>query len=336
MDLAPISFTFFFLLAVIAPTVNSNYDTSMVHRLLEDRDLLIQDGLSYFNGTTLKDVVANNHGGHEVRCVISIENWTRWMLGFPVVYTNYGDFQFGFHEREVFAAHREIVVAVNDLDSITGSSGVVAWELGDKNIHLILMWSVPYNLNFFNAHFGFGMVHLSTKFTRDMLPYWYRRMYEGDPGSFKRGMAGQSLVYKHHDVFILGHLEKDTYSPVLNISVMPWSTKNLAPSIWHQLYLQTSREEEAQPFSSAGNLKMSPICLLVAALVASMHTCFLSSLYCDGRGGKSRGMKAERSTQKDVKAIQGPLGTRVVSLPSCAQCDDSSFEGSISSLQDSF
>ena len=39
MDSAPISFTLFlFLLAVIAPTVNSNYDTSMVHRLLEDRD----------------------------------------------------------------------------------------------------------------------------------------------------------------------------------------------------------------------------------------------------------------------------------------------------------
>ena len=26
---------------------------------------------------------------------------------------------------------------------------------------------------------------------------------------------------------------------------MPWSTKNLAPSIWHQLYLQTVREKEA-------------------------------------------------------------------------------------------
>eukprot|EP00094_Tigriopus_californicus_P012301 TCALIF_11890-PA protein Name:"Similar to Conoporin-Cn1 (Conus consors)" AED:0.18 eAED:0.19 QI:0/0/0/0.66/1/1/3/0/211 len=184
---------------------------------------------------------------------MSIENWTRWMLSFPVVYTHYGDFQFGFHEREVFAAHREIVVTVNDLDSITGSSGVIAWELGEKNIHLILMWSVPYNLNFFNAHFGFGMVHLTTKFTRDMLPYWYRRMYEGDPGSYKRGEAGTSLVYKHHDVFILGHLEADSYQPVLNVSVMPWSTKNLAPSIWHQLYLQTVRDREAQPFSKASS-----------------------------------------------------------------------------------
>ena len=76
-------------------------------------------------------------------------------------------------------------------------------------------------------------------------------MYDGDPGTFKRAAAGTSIVYKHQDVFILGHLQKDTYQPVLNISVMPWSTKNLAPSIWHQLYLQTVREREAQPFSRA-------------------------------------------------------------------------------------
>ena len=71
-------------------------------------------------------------------------------------------------------------------DSITGTSGVIAWELGRKNIHLIVMWSVPYNLNFYSAYFGFGMVRLSTKFTRDMLPYWYRRMYDGDdaPSTF--------------------------------------------------------------------------------------------------------------------------------------------------------
>ena len=67
--------------------------------------------------------------GHEVRCIMVIENWSRWMLNFPVVYTQYGDFQYGFHEREIFPAHREIVVAVNELDSITGSSGTIAWEL---------------------------------------------------------------------------------------------------------------------------------------------------------------------------------------------------------------
>ena len=68
------------------------------------------------------------------------------------------------------------------------------------------MWSVPYNLNIYNSYFGVGktlstflttsgadspyhtvsdhfltphqvgVVKLTTKFTRDMLPYWYDQM----------------------------------------------------------------------------------------------------------------------------------------------------------------
>lgn len=38
----------------------------MVDRLFSDRDILIQDGLSYFNGTTMRDVLAEDEG-HEVR-----------------------------------------------------------------------------------------------------------------------------------------------------------------------------------------------------------------------------------------------------------------------------
>lgn len=258
-------------------TASTNYDTSMVHRLMSDRDILIEDGLSYFNGTTLQDVQRHNEG-HEVRCIISVENWSKWMLSFPVVYTQYGHFQYGFHEREIFPSHREIVVSVNELDSITGSSGTIAWELGHKNIHFIVMWSVPYNLMFYDAYFAIGMVHLSTKFTRDMLPYWYKRMYDGDPGTFKRGKAGHSIVYKHQDVFILGQLERGTYQPVLNISVMPWSTKNLAPSIWHQLYLQTVRERESQPHVSTGSTWARPgpiMAVLLCVFLAFNCLCFV-------------------------------------------------------------
>ena len=103
-----------------------------------------------------------------------------------------------------------------------------------------------------------------------MLPYWYKRMYEGGPGSFKRGRAGQSIVYKHQDVFILGTLQADTYHPVLNISVMPWSTKNLAPPIWHQLYMQTHREREAQPYSDNGCMPMFNTLLVTVCVVLSL------------------------------------------------------------------
>lgn len=62
-------------------------------------------------------------------------------------------------------------------------------------------------------------------------------------------------------------MEADSYQPILNISVMPWATKNLAPSIWHQLYLQTVRDHDALAYSGGGaGSHWSP---LVTTLLAS-------------------------------------------------------------------
>jgi hypothetical protein len=94
-----------------------------------------------------------------------------------------------FHERDIFPSHREVVVVENSgkdrwvpctwpsvcihfLRSFTGTSGTLAWELEEQGVHLILMWSVPYNLNIYNSYFGVGVVQLTTRSTRDMLPYW--------------------------------------------------------------------------------------------------------------------------------------------------------------------
>ena len=83
-------------------------------------------------------------------------------------------------------------MTVNDKESsFTGTSGTIAWELEEENVHLIVMWSLPYNLNIYNSYFGVGVVQLTTRFnqqmqmqkyfshnrfTRDMLPYWYNQM----------------------------------------------------------------------------------------------------------------------------------------------------------------
>ena len=73
-------------------------------------------------------------------------------------------FNLGYHEREVFPSHSEVVVMVNDEESkFTGTSGTIAWELEEENVHLIVMWSVPYNLRIYNSYFGIGVVQLSTR-----------------------------------------------------------------------------------------------------------------------------------------------------------------------------
>ena len=125
----------------------------------------------------------------------------------------------GFHEREIFPAHQELVIPVNNPDSsLTGSSGTIAWELEGQNVHFIVMWSVPYNLNIYNSYFAIGVVRIRTKFTRDMLPFWYEKMLDkGLDRHFQRGKAGSHLVFRHTDIFILGSLEKG-YHPVLNLT----------------------------------------------------------------------------------------------------------------------
>ena len=38
----------------------------------------------------------------------------------------------------------------------------------DSQVHLIIMWSVPYNLNIYNSYFGVGVVQLTTRFNQKM------------------------------------------------------------------------------------------------------------------------------------------------------------------------
>ena len=79
------------------------------------------------------------------------------------------------------------------------------------------MWSIPYNLNIFNSYFGVGMAKLNSRFSSDLLPYWYKQMITFREGKhFHRSEAGQDLVFKHKDLFVIGMFQSG-YHPILNI-----------------------------------------------------------------------------------------------------------------------
>merc|ERR1719341_2158609 len=70
-------------------------------------------------------------------------------------------------------------------------------------------------------------------------------MIENKQGrTFQRGVGGGHLVYKHEEFFVMGEFGTG-YHPLLNISVMPWQTKDLSPSIWHRLYLDSLRTTQS-------------------------------------------------------------------------------------------
>jgi len=264
------------VLSLMCEVKSVNPTGGLVNRLVSQRDTLIQDGLSYFNSSAhnprvvptirLGDV-RNATGGHPVRCIINIENWTKWLLGYPVFYFKHGTFQKGFHEREVFPSHREIVITGNEAEhSFTGTSGIIGWEL-DQNVHLLVMWSIPYNLGIFNAYMGIGVVRLTTRFTQDMLPYWYSEMIDQEQGRvFQRGSPGSNILFRHENFFVVANLEEG-YQTMLNVSVMPWSTKDLAPSIWHKLYLDSLRPEmKSEAYSSCCERRLHILISLLACL----------------------------------------------------------------------
>ena len=79
-------------------------------------------------------------------------------------------------------------------------------------------------------------------------------MYYGTHGPFKRAEAGQAITFENDKVYYLsilfeyfvkypmfqvvvhGFIESDSYSPLLNISVIPQVTYRLAPAIWKKMY----------------------------------------------------------------------------------------------------
>ena len=90
----------------------------------------------------------------------------------------------------------------------------------------------------------------------DTIPsdYWFNQMYYGTHGPFKRAEAGQAITFENDkvchtqysttrsfnlyifQVVVHGFIESDSYSPLLNISVIPQVTYRLAPAIWKKMY----------------------------------------------------------------------------------------------------
>jgi hypothetical protein len=73
--------------------------SGLVQRLISQRNTLIQPGLSYVDssiigsGNTLSiSHLRNISNRSEVSCIIIMENWSKWLLGNPVIYSKYGSF----------------------------------------------------------------------------------------------------------------------------------------------------------------------------------------------------------------------------------------------------
>ena len=117
--------------------------------------------------------------------------------------------------------------------------------------------------------------------------YWFNQMYYGTHGPFKRAEAGQAITFENDkvrggqswltdwagvvlQVVVHGFMESDSYSPLLNISVIPQVTYRLAPAIWKKLYNYDQNLYGSGSASRTRESELSFLILLLASVMANL------------------------------------------------------------------
>ena len=71
-------------------------------------------------------------------------------------------------------------------------SADISFQIVDLSIRLIVMWSVPFNLNLYDTHMGLAMIYNQGPFSSSS--YWFNKMYYSDIGPHVRGMGGKVIL----------------------------------------------------------------------------------------------------------------------------------------------
>lgn len=245
----------------------SAYDDQFVQFLLLHRPALI-DGLS-LNGTSLHQL---RHGKqpegskHKVRVILNVENWSRFTLLDSSTDVHCGSIMQQFQAPNVYPGYREVMVGV-DSQVFSGTCGTVSWQIVELSMRLIVMWSVPFNLNLYDTYMGIALIYNQGPFTTST--FWFSKMYYSEMGPHTRGMGGKILMYENSHIVVYGYIEAWTYHPMLNISVIPQRRYNLAPMVTRKLY-NSQGGRVASVTAGAGG--PTPVLLLLLLLLLLPQT----------------------------------------------------------------
>ena len=123
----------------------------------------------------------------------------------------------------------------------TGTCGMVSWHVKNLSKRLLVMWSIPYDFNLHHSYFAIGMLRNQRPRRFYQERYWYTTMYKAPVtknSAFLRAKGGETLAITTRDKYlhVTAHLEGNTYTPMLNISVMPQFYRQMDPGLWKAIY----------------------------------------------------------------------------------------------------
>ena len=65
----------------------------------------------------------------------------------------------GYAPEDIEAGSQGTMVGHQTLDFATGTTGVVTWDICDQDTTLVIMWSAPFNFDFYKNRFAIGLRH---------------------------------------------------------------------------------------------------------------------------------------------------------------------------------
>ena len=77
---------------------------------------------------------------------------------------------------------KEVIIAHKSIGTATGTTGFAVWKVGDTEIRLVVMWSIPWNHNHHENVLALGFKEGEVKLSNDT----YYEMYYGAQTWFKR------------------------------------------------------------------------------------------------------------------------------------------------------
>ena len=123
---------------------------------------------------------------------------------------------------EAFAGHKEGFTA-------TGCAGTLAWRIGQEDLMLTVLYSVPFDQNIYKNKLGIGIQPLGH--TQGMFKDFYKTNTDYDQfvsKKFASDICPIDFIDSHYKV--KGQMG-NSHSPIIQIQLYPRQEKNLAPDL---------------------------------------------------------------------------------------------------------
>ena len=225
-------------------TVNEGEQDELNSKPLFRRKELLQPGdkmlrLEEEGIANVRDAIRVRASNFSVAVGIQVENWSRFRLAEPSVEIEHGVVLGNLPPGPVGPGKQDISI-IGNRRALTGTNGVIRWKIGSESDKVLsVMWSVPYNMQFWSTWVGVGISGT------DDLPT-YKEMYSNkDDKRYRTEKSGSEFEFSEGNFIVFAFMDGGARSkPVLHLGLGPIKEDDVASSIRKKLGLPVTRKDD--------------------------------------------------------------------------------------------